>query len=55
MPLVPETKKVDVSILISLGNLLARRTTWLMPKTTSATPISSRIFGAYYMTRILYK
>ena len=55
MPLVPETKMVDVTILISLGNLLARRTTWLVLKTTSATSIFSRVFGAYYMTRILYK
>ena len=55
MPLVLETKIADVSILISLGNLLARGTTWLVPKTTSATSISFRVFGAYYMTRILYK
>ena len=55
MPLVPETKTSDVSILISLGNLLTRRTTWLMLKTTPATSISSRVFGAYYTTRILYK
>ena len=27
VPCVPETKMADVSILISLGNLLARRTT----------------------------
>ena len=46
MPLVPETKMADVSILISLGKLLARRTTWLMPKTTFTTSISSRVFGA---------
>ena len=44
MPLVPETKMVDVSILISLGNLLDRRTTWLVFKTTSATLIFSRVF-----------
>ena len=55
MPLVPETKMADVSILISLGKLLARRTRWLVPKTTSATSISTRVFGVYYMTRILYK
>ena len=39
----------------SLGNPFARRTTWLVPKTTSATPISSRVFGAHSMTSILYK
>ena len=55
MPLVTETKMPDVSILISLRNLLARRTVWLVSKTTSATLISSRVFGAYFMTRILYK
>ena len=41
MPRVPEA--------ISLGNPLARKTTWLVRKTTS------RVFGTYYMTRILYK
>ena len=55
MPLVPETKMVDVCILISLGNLLARRTTWLVLKNTSATSNFSRGFGAYSMTRIFYK
>ena len=55
MPLVSETKMADVSILISLGNLFARRTTWLGHKTTSATSIFSRVLGAYYMTRIFYK
>ena len=55
MPLVPETKITDVSKLISLGNLLARKTTWLVLTTTSATSILSRVFGAYYMTRIVYK
>ena len=54
MPLVLERKLADVNILISLGNLLARKTTWLVPKTTSATSISSRVFGAYYI-RILHK
>ena len=44
MPLVPETKMADVSVLISLGNLLARRTTWLVLKTTSTTSIFSRVF-----------
>ena len=55
MPLVPETTMADVSILISLRNLLARRTTWLVLKTTFATSIFSRIFEAYSMTRIFYK
>ena len=45
MPLVPETKMADVSKVISLGNLLARK----------ATSIFSRVFGAYSMTRIFYK
>ena len=45
----------DVSILISLGNPLARKTTWLTLKTTSSTSIFSRIFGAYSMTRVFYK
>ena len=49
MPLVYKTKIADVSILISLGN------TWLVLKTTSATSIFSSVFGAYSMTRILYK
>ena len=54
MPLVPETKMVNVSILIILGNLLVR-TMWLVLKTTSTTSISSHVFRAYCMTRILYK
>ena len=55
MPLVPETKMADVSILISLGNLFARRTTWLVLKSTSATSIFSRAFGAFSKIRIFYK
>ena len=55
MPLVPETKMADARKKISLGNLLTRRTTWSVLKTTSATLISSRVFGAYSMTRIFYK
>ena len=39
MPLVPETKMVDVSKLISLGNLLVRKVTWFVFTTTSATLI----------------
>ena len=55
MPLVPETKMADVSQLISFGNLLARKTMWLMLTTMSATSILSRVFGAYCMTRIFYR
>ena len=55
MPLVPETKMVNVGKLISFGNLLARKTMWLVLTTTSATSILSRVFGAYCMTKIVYK
>ena len=55
MPLVPETKMAGVSILISLGNLLARKTTWLVLTTTSEISIMSHVFGAYCITRIVYK
>ena len=55
MPLVPETKMADVSKLISLRNLLARKTTCLVLTTTSVTSILSRVFGAYCMTNIVYK
>ena len=55
LPLVPETKMVKVGKLISLGNLLARKTTWLVLTTTSATSILSHVFGAYCMTKIVYK
>ena len=54
MLLVLETKMADVGKLISLGNLLARKTTWLVLTTTSETSILSRVFGAYYMTKIVY-
>ena len=54
MPLVPETKMADVGKLISLGNLLVRKVTWLVLTTTSATLILSRAFGANCMTRIAY-
>ena len=37
MPLVPETKMVEVGKLISLWNLLVRKVTWLVLTTTSAT------------------
>ena len=52
MSLVLGTKMADVCKLISLGNLLARKTTWLVLTTTSATLIWSRVFGAYCMTNI---
>ena len=55
MPLVPETMMADVGKLISLGNLLARKTTWLVLTSTSATSIWSRVFGAYCMIKIVYK
>ena len=55
MPPVPETKMADVGKLIILWNLLARKTTCLMLTNTSATSIFSRVFGAYCMTRIVYK
>ena len=55
MPLVPETKMADISILISLGNLLARRTMWSVLTTKFTTSILSHIFGTYSMTRIFYK
>ena len=55
MPLVLETKMADVGKLISLGNLLAWKTTWLVLTTTSVTSILSRVFGAYCMTKIVYK
>ena len=54
MPLVPETKMTDVGKLISFGNLLVRKVTWLLLTTTSATLILSRAFGAGCMTRIAY-
>ena len=54
MPLVPETKIADVSKLISLGNLLARKVTWLVLTNTSATWILSCAFGADCMTSIAY-
>ena len=52
MPLIPETKMVGVCKLISLGNLLIRKITWLVLTTMSATSILSCNFGAYCMTKI---
>ena len=54
IPLVPETKMVDVGKLISLGNLLVWKISWFVLTTTSATLILSRAFGADRMTRIAY-
>ena len=54
IPLVPETKMVVVSKLISLGNLLVRKVTWFELTTMSATLILSHAFGADCMTRIAY-
>ena len=51
-PPVPGTKMADVCKFFSLENLLARITTWLVLTTTSSTSILSRVFGAYYMTKI---
>ena len=44
----------DVGKLISLGNLLVRKVTWLVLTTTSVTLILPRAFGADCMTRIVY-
>ncbi len=54
MPLVSKTKMADVGKLISLGNLLVRKVTWLVLTTTSATLILFRAFEADCMTRIAY-
>ena len=54
MPLVPKTKMADVGKLISLGNLLVRKVTWLVLTIMSATLILWRDFRVDYMTRIAY-
>ena len=54
IPLVHERKMVDVGKLISLGNLLVRKVTWLVLITTFSTLMLSRTFGADCMTRIAY-
>ena len=46
IPLVPETKMVDVGKLISPGNLLVRKISLFVFTTTSATLILSRAFEA---------
>ena len=55
IPLVPETKMVDVGKLISLENLLVREVMGFVLTTTSAPLILSRAFGADHMTRIAYE
>ena len=52
IPLVLETKIVDVSKLISLKNLLVSKIMWFVLTTMSTTLILSRTFGADRMTRI---
>ena len=47
MPLVSETKMVDVGKLISLGILLVRKVTWLVLTTTSVTWIFVRWFWSW--------
>ena len=54
IPLVPETKMVNVGKLISLENLLVRKVTWFVLTTPSAPLILSRAFEANHMTRIAY-
>ena len=50
IPLVPKTKMVDISKLISLKNLLVRK----VLTTMSAPLILSCTFGVDHMTRIAY-
>ena len=54
IPLVPETKMVDVGKLISLGNLLVRKVMWFVLTTMYETLILSCAFGADRVTRIAY-
>ena len=54
IPIVPDTKIVDVGKLISLENLLVRKVTRFVLTTTSASLILSRAFGADLMTRIAH-
>ena len=54
IPLVPETRKVDVGKLSSFGNLLVRKVTWFVLTTTSAFLILYRAFRADHTTRIVY-
>ena len=52
IPLVPETKMVDIGKLISLKNLLVRKVMWFVLTTMTAPLILSHAFGANHMTRI---
>ena len=54
IPLVPETKMVDIGKLISLRNLLVRKVTWFVHTTMSPPLILSHTFRADHMTRIAY-
>ena len=54
IPLVPETKMVDIGKLISLENLLVRKVTWFVLTTTSTSLILSHTFEADHTTRIAY-
>ena len=55
MPLVPETNMADVGKLISLGNLLVRKLTWLVLTTTSEVLISvPRFWGRLHDKDCLY-
>ena len=53
-PLVPGTKMADIAKLISLGNLLVKKVTWLVLTATSANLILSRASEADRMIRIAY-
>ena len=50
--LVPETKMMDIGKLISFGNLLVRKVTWLMLSTTSTPLILPHTFEADHMSRV---
>ena len=54
IPLVSETKMVDVGKLIRLGSLLVRKVWWFVPTTTNAPLILSHTFGTDHMTKIAY-
>ena len=47
LSLVPETKMADVGKLISLGNILARKTTWLVLTTTSTISCLKKITATF--------
>ena len=50
IPLVPETKMVDVDKLISFGKLSVWKVTWFVLTTTSTPLILFRVFGTDHMT-----